>query len=308
MKALIWVQHLLGSGHVVRAAAIGRALAAEGIETVLATGAPVPETVDIGGLTVVDLPPVRARDAEFSVLVDGDGKPIDAAWDEKRRQTLLDLFRRTQPDILMTECFPFGRRRFRAELVPLLEEARASEPRPLIAASVRDILVRKADPDKERQMAKIARDFYDLVLVHADPALTRFEETFPPADEIDDLIRYTGYVHAPADVDPLDDAGTGEVIVSCGGGAVGTALLETALAARSLSARAGDLTWRILVGRDIDEAGLGALRDRAGIGIVVERARSDFPALLRRAAASISQAGYNTVLDVVTAGVPAVLV
>ncbi len=40
----------------------------------------------------------------------------------------------------------------------------------------------------------------------------------------------------------------------------------------------------------------------------MERARDDFPALLEAAALSISQAGYNTVLDVVSARVRAVLV
>jgi predicted glycosyltransferase len=41
---------------------------------------------------------------------------------------------------------------------------------------------------------------------------------------------------------------------------------------------------------------------------MLERFRSDFPSLLARCAASISQAGYNTVLDLLTARCPAVLV
>src|SRR5690606_24439847 len=47
---------------------------------------------------------------------------------------------------------------------------------------------------------------------------------------------------------------------------------------------------------------------KASEDIVVERARPDFPDLLKRARASVSQAGYNTVLDILTAGCPAVLV
>ena len=42
--------------------------------------------------------------------------------------------------------------------------------------------------------------------------------------------------------------------------------------------------------------------------MIVERARADFPALLARAAISVSQAGYNTVLDVVRSGARPVLV
>ena len=42
--------------------------------------------------------------------------------------------------------------------------------------------------------------------------------------------------------------------------------------------------------------------------VVIERARPDFPALLAGCAVSISQAGYNTVLDLVAAGRPAIVV
>jgi hypothetical protein len=42
--------------------------------------------------------------------------------------------------------------------------------------------------------------------------------------------------------------------------------------------------------------------------VIVEPARSDFPALLAQASISVSQAGYNTVLDVVRSGARPVLV
>ena len=42
--------------------------------------------------------------------------------------------------------------------------------------------------------------------------------------------------------------------------------------------------------------------------IVLKPLRPDFPGVHGRADASISQAGYNTAMDVVTSGVPAVMV
>nr|WP_246337499.1 glycosyltransferase [Azospirillum oleiclasticum] len=50
------------------------------------------------------------------------------------------------------------------------------------------------------------------------------------------------------------------------------------------------------------------LRAAAPAGVIVERARPDFPALLARCRLSISQAGYNTVLDLLQAGCRAVVV
>ncbi|MBC8129241.1 MAG: hypothetical protein H7Y08_02830, partial [Rhizobiaceae bacterium] len=48
---------------------------------------------------------------------------------------------------------------------------------------------------------------------------------------------------------------------------------------------------------------------RTGGGhIIVERFRSDFPAVLGRAELSISQGGYNTTIDILRSGVPAIVV
>jgi predicted glycosyltransferase len=58
----------------------------------------------------------------------------------------------------------------------------------------------------------------------------------------------------------------------------------------------------------VPDADLAAWRARAPRRAIVERARPDFRALLARAALSVSQAGYNTVLDLLASGTPAVLV
>lgn len=309
MKALIYVQHLLGTGHVVRAAALARALAARDVETVLVSGNRVPPTVAVNGFSVIELPAARSSDDRFSAVVDEAGRPVDDRWKARRRNRLLSVFDDTGPDILLTETWPFGRNAFAFELEPLMEAAKGVVPRPIVAASVRDILVRKNDAKKEHRMAERAHATCDLVLVHGDPAFVRFEDSFPFAAEIADLIRYTGYIDTGADTpEPPDSDGTGEVVVSCGGGAVGAALLETALAARALSERAGRLRWRVLVGTDLDDLVLAGLKTSAGDGIVVERARRDFPGLLKRARLSVSQCGYNTAVDVLAAGCAAVFV
>jgi len=50
------------------------------------------------------------------------------------------------------------------------------------------------------------------------------------------------------------------------------------------------------------------LRDLAGPRAIVERSRVDFGSLLQRAFVSVSQAGYNTTLDVMASGARPVLV
>src|SRR3954470_11952959 len=274
MKALIWVQHLLGIGHVRRAALIARAMTEAGMDVTVASGGFPVAGVSYGDARVVQLPPARAADKSFKLLVTEGDRPLDEAWKDRRRTALLSLADEIRPDILLLETYPFGRRQFRFELLPLLDRLSRQATRPLVAASVRDILVAKDNPAREAEMADIARRHLDLVLVHGDPELVPFEATFPPAETIRDLIRYTGYV-APARKPPVPDGdGQGEVVVSVGGGAVGLPLLRAAMEARPLTALA-NVPWRLLAGPDIPEAEFQALGASAPAGIIVERARPD---------------------------------
>lgn len=305
MKILFHVQHLLGIGHDRRAALIARALAGAGHRVVLARGGhPVPG-IDYGPVETIQLPPVRAADAGFKTLVDDTGTAIDDAWRGRRREAALRALSDVAPDVLLVESFPFARRAFRFELVPLLEAARAAGA--LTACSVRDILVAKPDPARQEEAAATAERLLDLILVHGDPALIPFDATFPPAARLAGRIRYTGYVAAPAPVAFESGDGAGEVVVSVGGGAVGLPLLRAALGVPALGVLPG-VRWRLLAGPDVAADAVDALRRDAPDGVLVERARRDFPALLRRCRLSVSQCGYNTVLDVLQAGCRAVVV
>jgi len=308
LRAFIHVQHLLGTGHVVRAAAIGKALAARGVEVVLASGNKIPPTLDTSGLGIIDLPPVKSPDAVFNRLVTPDGTDIDDAWKERRVAATLDAFAAREFDLLLTETYPFGRRQFEFELSALLAAAKSCAHPPMIATSIRDILVRKQELWKEEWMADQALQHYDRVLIHADPDFIELKDSFPFADRVEHLVRYTGYVGGAERPSPPDGDGENEVIISCGGGAVAKGLIEASLDARPLSRRASELTWRLLIGHDVSDKEFEAYRASASGGMIVERARPDFPGLLKRARLSVSQAGYNTVLDILIASVPAVFV
>jgi predicted glycosyltransferase len=67
---------------------------------------------------------------------------------------------------------------------------------------------------------------------------------------------------------------------------------------------------RIVAGPFLSDAEWQALRDAARDqpGLDVRRSVPDLPAELRTAAASVSQCGYNTTLDLLRTGVPALVV
>ena len=307
----MYVQHLLGIGHLVRAGALARGLEAAGIRVILVSGGmPVP-VLDIGaGISRFEqLPPVRAADETFKSLVDETGNPVDEAWKARRCERLLAIFHRELPDIVLTELYPFGRRQMRFEIKPLLEHACALRERtglPVIASSVRDILVPPTKSGRTEEIIERVRHYYDLVLTHGDESVIPFERSFARAGDIAGTIHSTGYVvgSVPARQGP-GSPGYDEVLVSAGGGAVSEDLLQAAIGARAL----GDLrerVWRVLIGHNYPEAAFLACRAAAPTGVLVERARRDFTQLLANCALSISQGGYNTVTEILATGVRAV--
>jgi predicted glycosyltransferase len=307
-RVLIYVQHLLGIGHLMRARLLAEAAAARGFDVHLVSGG-----MPIGGrmprnVRTVQLPPIRVSDASFTPLRDAEFRPIDDAYRQRRVERLLAAYDAAAPAAVLFETFPFGRRSLRFELFPLLARIDATRPRPLVVASVREILQLQHKPEREREMLEWAARWFDAILVHGDPRFARFEDTFPFVDALVPPVHYTGFVRNDDAKPAADgDAVRDEVVASAGGGAVGVELLATALAAQRHS-RFRDLTWRVLAGPNIPDVGLERLRQASGPRAIVERSRVDFAALLRRAFVSISQAGYNTTMDVMGSGARPVVV
>ena len=300
-RVFFYVQHLLGIGHLRRAAALARALAAGGLDVLLVSGGAPVEGVVLDGVRFHQLPPLRAADESLRDLARLDGGPVDEAFQRQRTEALLGLLRAEAPDVVLTEQFPFGRTRLRFELLPLLEAARG---RSLIACSVRDV-VRRAGPARVAEAVELL-DRFDAVLIHGDPRLVPFERSFAGWARIKQRAFYTGYVSERDLAQGMQGAeGKGEVVVSVGGGAVGAPLLKAAIAARPNTALA-DRTWRLLVGENLPMADRASLA--GAVGIVVEPARPDFTMLLRNATLSISQAGYNTTIETLCCADRAVLV
>ncbi|WP_299044058.1 glycosyltransferase [uncultured Tateyamaria sp.] len=301
MRVVIVVTHLLGTGHLARALTLGRAFAAAGDGvTILSGGGPVPH-FDTDGMTFVQLPPLRSNGVDFSNLLIGDGTTADAPYLDRRAAELIRHAMAADPDVLITELFPFGRRSLKREFQALLEAMSARPTPPLVVSSVRDILAPPSKPAKVAFADALVAGFYDRVLVHSDAEVVPLDASWPVSDMLRAKLEYTGFV-APAPPTPATRRGD-DILVSAGGGSVGDAVFDAACAAASHDP---SRPWRLLVG------GAQARRDRyarqAPAHVTVEGPRPDFRDLLARAHASVSMCGYNTALDVLQTGVPAVLV
>ncbi|MBB3310052.1 putative glycosyltransferase [Rhizobium sp. BK196] len=291
-RIFFYVQHLLGIGHMARASRIANALVKDGLEVTIVTGGlPVPGFPG-EGVRTVELPPVVASNVGFSGLADADGQAAGEEFLSRRRDLLLQAFEETKPDVVIIEAFPFGRRQMRFELLPLLDAVERASPRPKLLSSVRDILQENRKPGRDEETVKLIKDHFDAVLVHGDPDFVRLEDTFPLTAEIAGRLRYTGLVAPPPAPEPAE---TFDIIASAGGGAVGLELIRATRGAAALLP--ADISWLLITGPNLPAADFSTLSEDAPANVTMVRFRKDFPSLLGGAKVSISQAGYNTVGD-----------
>ncbi len=304
MKVMIVVTHLLGTGHLSRALTLARAFAEAGDEVVVVSGGMPAPQLGAQGIRLLQLPPLRSDGTNFTRLLNDADTEADAALFAKRRQAILSALSDLSPDVLMTELFPFGRRVLSEEFLALLDAAHALPRRPVILCSIRDILAPPSKPARAARTEEIVSRYYDAVLVHSDPHTTPLSASWPVTRALAAKLRHTGYVAPPPAGPHPERAGDGEILVSAGGGAVGLPIFRAACQAAALLP---DHRWRLLVGGGPQP--LAEIRAIAAAGnVTVEPPRPDFRQMLHHAAALVSMCGYNTALDLLQAGTPAVLV
>jgi predicted glycosyltransferase len=302
---LFYCQHSLGIGHLTRSFALVEALAPH-FRVVFLNGGRLPEGVRVpAGMERIDLPPLGMDDGHTVISRDGH-QDIQAVWNQ--RKALIDAaVEQHRPAVLLVELFPFGRKKFAGEILPMIRAARRRSA--MVACSLRDILV-SARPDQQvhDDRARWLTDrYFDLVLVHADAAFARLEDSFRPRQPMRTPVRYTGFV-VPHRVQRDRPQRGDHLLVSAGGGIVGEPLFRNVLDAHGLMDGAPPL--RLIAGPFLPEAHWESLRQLASgrAGITLVRHVPDMVEELRRARASISQCGYNTALDLVMSGSPALVV
>lgn len=295
-RLLFYCQHVLGMGHMVRSREIVKSLGEFDV-WFLNGGEPVEGFAFPPGVRLVQLPAIRS-DAGFR------GIDADERIQDQRREILLRLLEEVDPDVVVIEMFPFGRRKFAFELVPLLEEIRRRGGRTKVVSSVRDILVSKRDQARhEEQACRLLNEYFDLVLVHSDPRFQQLGETFPRAGDLRCRVEYTGFVTEAAEPPPA------RVIASAGGGRIGFPLLDAAVRACREIGGAPRHELEVFTGPYLPEDEFQALAGTAAEcpWIRVERYAPDFVRRLGSADLLISMAGYNTCMNILTTGVRALV-
>lgn len=315
-RVLFYCQHVLGIGHLIRSMAIARALKEFDVHF-LNGGEALPSVNIPSWVTIENIPPI-VSDGEFEELNVRDGASTLERVQQARRQILIEVFDRCRPDVLIIELFPFGRKRFAFELLPLLAHIRLSGRPTRVVCSLRDILVKKSDQARhEDWVVSLMNRYFDLLLIHSDPRFQRLDETFARLQDLRCDVRYTGYVtqgpDEPAGDSPVGDGlacdGTPLILVSVGGGRVGYELIEATLRASRILESTHPHRILAFTGPYMSDEQYQRLRGLAERTphIEIRRFSPEFQSLMKQADLSVSMAGYNTCMDILATGTPALV-
>ncbi len=300
-RVVVYCQYSSGIGHLVRSAAIVRALVGRGHDvTFVVGGRPFVDSPAHGPWRTVQLPPIQRVDG---ALVPADGRADVARVWATRAETLCGVITETRPHVFVIEHFPVSRRSHRAELMGAI--AAAGDAR--IVASVRDVVLpSSADTPPEAELIATLNDHFHMLLVHGDPAVTRIDDQVGWVGAVAIPIVYTGYVASrDAPMAHVDSAAISPyVLLSAGGGnetrELALPVIDAWQDARRLVVFAGPLASDALVAE--------LERHAAGRNVIVRRATDDLAGWMATAELSISRAGYNTCVDVLASGARALLV
>lgn len=345
-RIAFYSQHLVGVGHHFRNRQIVSALSQAHDVFFIDGGRAVPGIDLPRSVAKVTLPPLCAGPG--GLMAEDSDQDLNVVL--YRRRVLLDeAMMQIKADVFCIEFFPFCRWSLRAEIIDAIEVALRISPDVKVVCSLRDIPTRAQsgalqpmtalphgyDGDALRfystpfggvhheqvnfnrryyeEVIPTLNAYFDAVLVHGDPKLSRLEDHFLWVEDIGIPVVYTGFVSENlSDFSRPLKAPDRYVLVSAGGGAEGYALAAPCIEAWKRLAEKGITDGRELVvfaGAFIHDVHFDALKEMCGNSAIrIDRFTSGFLQWMHHADLSISRAGYNTCMNVLETRTQAILV
>jgi predicted glycosyltransferase len=309
-KIVLYSHDTFGMGNIRRTLLLSHEFISEypGASILIITGSPMIHAFRIPkGIDYIKLPCLDRFAAEHygpRYLSDCPGEVK-----ETREAILRESVLRFNPDLMVVDKRASG---IDSELLPTLHTLRENGRHTKLALGVRDIL---DEPERTRKVLasngsfEVINEFYDEVWIYGSKGIfdTTKEYGFPES-----VVRktfYCGYLKRPTVVAKRPD-GPPRILVTTGGGGDGSDLIEAYLAGLSTLPRNVALRSTVIFGPQMPQARrLGLLRRfdyMADVNFLEFEA--DITNLYAESDLVVSQAGYNTVCELLSFSRRAILV
>ena len=311
-RTMAYCHDSVGLGHFHRTLAISeRICGTDPASTfLLATGTPYVPIFDLPeGVDYVKLPALaKTSGASYR------GKYLNVSIERIlrcREAILLSTAQTFEPEVLLVDKAPSG---VCGELLPTLRWLRENLPKTRIVFGMRDI-----EDDPETTIAQWSANgaisaldqYYDEIWVYGMKNVFDVADAYRLPGSIHDKMRFVGYVvQDPCRHDMSRSKGRNRVLVTVGGGTDGEFVLKTFLAEAAGRLAKNGTHATIIGGPDLPARAASALKRDAMRIPTVEWLDfvSCLPCHIRQADAIVSMGGYNTLCEVVSNGVPAVVI
>ena len=310
-KVLLYSHDTYGLGHLRRNLVIARQLL-EGPRpprVVLASGSPVIDQMNLpDGLVCVQLPPVvKTGDDEYRAI---DPKIGISLVRRARSAVLIDVIDRWRPDVFLVDHAPQG---MKGELLPVFAALQSCSPRTKVVLGLRDILdapERVVAAWRDGRVYETLEAVYDRILVYGERDLFDLGSAYRIPEPVASRLEYCGYVTG---VGPERTVRAGRVALdeqyvlgTVGGGGDGVeVLMATARAAASSGLRSVLCMGPLMP--ETDRRRLRSLAATVSGAAVVDHLR-DLSDVAAGARCVVSRGGYNSLCELVSMGVPTIVV
>ncbi|XPV77613.1 MAG: glycosyltransferase family protein [Desulfovibrio sp.] len=306
MKIVIYCQYLLGTGHFFRARELACGFTDH--EVIFIAGGPAFDADYPPHVQFIQQTPLY-MDESFSYFICPDPASDLESVKAERKAQLLELVELHQPDLFITEQYPFGRSAFSFELIPCFEFLQSSGNTKIIC-SVRDILVqRNNQPQWEEKVHKrLAR--YDGVLVHSDPDYIPFIESFRSINDLDIPVWHTGFVTpnmsanlpSASDESACLNKNSKRILCSIGGGRIGQEFLRAVVDGYLSEPELLDYELMVFTGRLAERSVVEQLQNMAAKHdkISIQVFSSSYRSFVYSADLICCMGGYNSCMDILS--------
>jgi predicted glycosyltransferase len=309
-RIFLYSHDTYGLGHLRRNLAIAEHLLRRrrGYSVRLITGSPLTGTWSFPtNLDVTALPPVVKIGAE-KYRPRNSTLPLSLVKAQREAQ-ILKVVIEEKPDVLLVDHAPAG---MNAELLSTLTFIRREIPETNVLLGLRDILdepVAVRDIWESQGIMPIMDSLYDRILVYGCRSLFDVVEAYRIPDRIAAKLSYCGYIARQPKKLAAASSARPFVVVTAGGGEDGYFLMEAYLNALAILPE-NCVRSMIIAGPLMSESQRASLEALAGSdpNVAIMTSTTDLPAMLEEADLVIAMGGYNTSVEIIASGKPAILV